>query len=1119
MTDSLSPAPSQGAGPTFELRSEHGQARGQLRGNQFVVLAGSHARAAEVPSLANHAYNSLRPALIAQGKLQANAAGQLIFTEDVPFNSVSAAAVAVLGRSANGKLEWRLEARPEISFGDWAAQTQGGPEQPTDEIESVQSSWQPFFHALAVKVLDYQQRQPELVQVLKDAGVAINHDEGQPLAEIDPFTFFSLILKHTSDATALPLLARVGAGLGLSLPAPTDLKGVPWSNPMNAWFFAYRSQRKDSDIPTLWALARQAVAGQLDAQTFREALEIRKVALPKLTQGLFWLNPGAFLALNSVNVPFLQWHGVKTAGKVQTLAEYQEVLRAAQALAPDFLSLSHAAWLRGPTSNKVATLRDGRFPFTEYRQDVQGLVGDKVKGNMLLEQRYSPLLVELFREAEPEHLTPSQSAYGGGQQLAVKVSLGGGVKMSSGVFGRALLFADDSGFEYVRFPAGLTLEIGIPDGKGDGPRQALERESVRQDLLDAMVKSLPLSTPPTLTLNTDFGPLQLLPLTPEGRQVASDALSTYAAGTGKSRRLRVGISLLPAELESQQFTQLLEAAVNYADELKAALEPIAQTPERPSLDDLGKDDEEELAPSVDARIPLNQILYGPPGTGKTYNVVTKALVILDAGFMAGQPDRPAMKARYDELVAQGAISFVTFHQSFGYEDFVEGIKPVMQGGQLSYVLEDGIFLEAVRAAGGALHRMGEQTAPAARESALAQTPQPEPSPLLSPNAQVWRIYIDGGAPISQLRDKVLARGEMRVGHFGMSPRDWNTVSADELHSTAALFRDGVRVGDLLLLASGVDTVAAVGIVTGEYTYDPTTDPMLSLEYVHGRAVNWLQTGLRVDARELTGKRFSPVTLQRVKDVSAETVLQRLGIAPLPFKSPTASEPDPVQTEEAAPPRRHVLIIDEINRGNVAKIFGELITLLETGKRAGRAEALTVKLPLSRRALSVPDTLYVVGTMNTADRSLTQLDTALRRRFTFQPVWPEPEVLRELTIDGITLDLRKFLYAINERIERLLSREQMIGHAYLLDIPGDLPGVAGALRERILPQLEEYFFDDWGKIREVLDDPHKEEHLQFVQERKIGGEKRHRINEAAFGELEAFRLVYSRLSDDTFPFEA
>ena len=217
-------------------------------------------------------------------------------------------------------------------------------------------------------------------------------------------------------------------------------------------------------------------------------------------------------------------------------------------------------------------------------------------------------------------------------------------------------------------------------------------------------------------------------------------------------------------------------------------------------------------------------------------------------------------------------------------------------------------------------------------------------------------------------------------------------------------------------------------------------------------------------------------------------------------------------------RPHVLIIDEINRGNVAKIFGELITLLESEKRAGLPEALTARLPLSRRALSVPDTLYVIGTMNTADRSLTQLDTALRRRFVFHPVWPEPHVLPVLEIDGEELDLRKFLYAINDRIERLLSREQVIGHAYLMGLPDTLAGVAGALRERILPQLEEYFFDDWSKIREVFADQHKETHLQFVQQDTVGGEVRYRINETAFKHLAAFTGVYSLMNADAFPFE-
>ena len=232
--------------------------------------------------------------------------------------------------------------------------------------------------------------------------------------------------------------------------------------------------------------------------------------------------------------------------------------------------------------------------------------------------------------------------------------------------------------------------------------------------------------------------------------------------------------------------------------------------------------------------------------------------------------------------------------------------------------------------------------------------------------------------------------------------------------------------------------------------------------------------------------------------------------------PATSSPE--QARQTAT-QAHVLIIDEINRGNVSKIFGELITLLEAGKRAGSSEALTATLPLSRRPLSVPQSLYVIGTMNTADRSLTLLDAALRRRFVFRPVWPEPEVLPVIEIGGDALDLRKFLYVINERIERLLSREQVIGHAYLLGLPATLEGVASALRERILPLLEEYFFEDWSKIRTVLADDGKEEAQQFVQVYKTAGELRYRVNEAAFRDIESFTLVYSRTAEADFPFSS
>ena len=1088
--------------PIFELDSSGVQARAQLRGGQFVVLSGSMARAETAPSLTTHTYASLRPELIAQGAMIEGNQGGLTFARDTPFNSPSAAAVAVLGRAENGRKIWKVEGTATL-YGEWADAHPNILKPVAMELEPLETTWKSFFHELAVKLLDFEARQPELTGILREAGISINHDEGEPLSVLDPFSFFSLILKHTSDATVLPLFVTVGTSLGLLSPAPTDLTGVPWSNPMNAWFFPYRSQRQQEDIPTLWQLARQAVVGKLEAQTFEDALEIRKVALAKLTQGLFWLNPERFLALNGVNVPYLQARGVQRAAQVQTLAEYQAVLDSATQINPDFVALSHAAWQASQREGRVAQLKNGMFPFTEFREETLKYSSDRVKGNLVLDRRYAPLLLEVLSEVSLIHLKPGRSPYSGREQVALKVGLGGGVKSDGSTFGRAMMYADDSGFEYVTFPAGLTLEVGLPDGRGDAARQALQNDGTRTKLQEALLSPVPTGTPATLTLNTDFGALKLLPLQALHADEVAATIATYAQGFGKSRRLRVGLTLTPAELESPEFPQLLEAALSYLDDLTGVLDTLARTAEpvrqEPALIEVpGKTDEVPSALFTPIPgVPLNQILYGPPGTGKTYRVVDEALSVLDPAFLKAHPGaegRAARKGRYDQLAEQGRISFITFHQSFGYEDFIEGIKPVMHGGNLSYELQDGVFLEAVRAAGGELAFPEGTTRP------------PEPAAQVRPDAQVWRIYIDGSAPISQVRDRSLARGEMRVGSWGGVVQDLNEKPYDSLSEQKILFRDGIRVGDLILLATGPDRISAIGVVSGEYAFDPA-ESIFATDYAHARPVRWMAKDLSLTAQAVTGKTFLQPTIQRVRGVTPAQVLAHL---------PATSSPE--QAGQIVT-QAHVLIIDEINRGNVSKIFGELITLLEAGKRAGSSEALSATLPLSRRPLSVPQSLYVIGTMNTADRSLTLLDAALRRRFVFRPVWPEPEVLPVIEISGDALDLRKFLYVINERIERLLSREQVIGHAYLLGLPATLEGVASALRERILPLLEEYFFEDWSKIRTVLADDGKEEAQQFVQVYKTGGELRYRVNEAAFRDIEAFTLVYSRTNDADFPFSS
>lgn len=457
---------------------------------------------------------------------------------------------------------------------------------------------------------------------------------------------------------------------------------------------------------------------------------------------------------------------------------------------------------------------------------------------------------------------------------------------------------------------------------------------------------------------------------------------------------------------------------------------------------------------------LNQIFYGPPGTGKTYATIDAALEILDPEYLsANSGHREALKARFDKLSTDGQIRFVTFHQSFSYEDFVEGLRAVSddEDKQLQYKVEPGVFKRLC-------------------DDARTQGVQSETG--IRSNPRIWKISINGSGN-SPTKSYCLDHGEARIG-WGktgdlrqdpeQNPYYQKLGSGDK--GTLSYFAGEMVVGDILLCIHSADQIGAVGVVTSDYRYEESASTSVIADYQHVRSVRWLYRDVKQSILPLNDNRqFTLKTVYamgRFGWADLLSYLEKQGVKPQERSITTGTELKP-----------HVLIIDEINRGNVSRIFGELITLIEPSKREGAKEALSVELPYSKRPFNVPANVYLIGTMNTADRSLAGLDIALRRRFNFREMPPRPTLLDGLTLQGVSIG--QLLRVMNQRIEVLLDRDHCLGHAYFMSLKaGDsLERLELIFRNQILPLLQEYFFEDWQRIQWVLNDHRKVAADRFV----------------------------------------
>ncbi|BEJ72434.1 McrB family protein [Campylobacter coli] len=397
---------------------------------------------------------------------------------------------------------------------------------------------------------------------------------------------------------------------------------------------------------------------------------------------------------------------------------------------------------------------------------------------------------------------------------------------------------------------------------------------------------------------------------------------------------------------------------------------------------------------------LNQILYGSPGTGKTYHTIDKALEILGENLKS----RDEKKAKFDEYVKNGQIVFITFHQSYGYEEFVEGIKPMMSNGansrELKYEIKDGVFKDICNKALENYENSNLNTEELREKIELREKVEKFLNRLLETNE-----------PISKTKG----------GNFFINSFNNNTI---EIYSEDVERFDGVFKLSLstfiTLLKSNIEFNSAVEMFKKVFDRDYA-------DRTHTYYFN---------------------LVNKFKEYEKQAVLK--------------TEDNKISSNSL---NSYIIIIDEINRGNVSKIFGELITLIEPSKRIGESEELKVTLPYSGKKFGVPKNVYILGTMNTADRSITSLDTALRRRFEFVEMIPDVSKLSD-NCEGV--DLQKLLEAINTRIEYLLDREKTIGHAFFIGVE-NLEDLKKVFQNKIIPLLQEYFYNDYALISAVLND--------------------------------------------------
>jgi hypothetical protein len=955
-------------------------------------------------------------------------------------------------------------------------------------------TWKPIYSELATALLAWRDRQSELIAILlaaKEQGVPVStlKDEDKsgkkvPLQVMDPFTFFGFFNRKIKPQHRIKLLSLVKDKFGLTSSVPEDFTGIPIMFPQRTWFFSYESHREPHAIDTLWDFAQAIVEQAPEAvppDLFAKTLALKQVALPNLTMGMFWMRPDQYLAVDKRNRAFLKNRGIEP--NITDWKSYLEFLNQVKSKIPglSWSELSKKAYQTGgggPLPEKrhwlfqanpqyfdlVGSLKAGAlqtWQVNQHRKEIHS--GDRVilwqSGNAAGVYGLATVTSEVGELTE----SPEEAAFHSGSTKSSDPFIGVTLRIDSAFCDTPIRKEDLPKQKHTKdLPIGRqgtnflvtekqfnAVEKLIPSGNenrrywiyapGEGARfwkECLDKrimvigydelEDFRafksQEEIEKRLKTI---------LKLKNSPHNHSRAVWEFTNVMQPG-DVVIAKEGRGKYLGFGIVQGPYDLDLSrpEFKSLRQVTWMKTGSWNAD-SPIAIK----TLTDvtryqeyvkylrklLGITLEGSPQPPPCNPVPLsglNTILYGPPGTGKTFNTIERAVRTIEPQFTG---DHRAHKARFDELRRKGQIEFITLHQSYSYEDFVEGLRPVTdpeeESTQARYHYCAGVFK---RVAVQAMFDCLKPTSPDAGAISFDAVW----------NKLVEQIELDPERSYPGLTEKAAYR-------ISLTPR-----------------------GNL----EGINTISNKNflcprsILEKVYAAKPKGKSISSSEVMeivvrgcHSHFIAAVFNELKRLEKSLPSVKQAPPAATFSWEQKAEVVQA--------FLNGRAAEAYALKSDTEWP--RYVLVVDEINRGNVSKILGELITLIESDKRVGAEHWLTVQLPYTHEYFAVPGNLHIIGTMNTADKSIALVDVALRRRFQFEELRPNFGHCKSLTPQ-----MSEALQALNRRICLRKDRDHQVGHSYFMAVSNEAE-FNRVFDKHVIPLLQEYFYNDWEGLRFVL----------------------------------------------------